>query len=170
MSETAEQKTKRKYAEALRAHKFSYQTCIFFPIKESRETNTQAASLLRDILRKNYKFPILWKLKHIHPKSSVIDYYEQHYGMEVTSHDWQAYVSIYSTEKLKGLAQILTASGINTIFATGIPAAMMSRFISKDALEHKVLAEANKKAKPHDLQISYAGDRIRRWGFINKPE
>lgn len=146
MSETSEDKSKRKYLSVLEGNEWGYQYSVFYDNPE------QSVELLGDMvtfkryLRRQYSNqPFLFRIQtHIHKEEKVL----------------QAFLTLFTTEKLTGfgdLADKAFPSPVNTMYQPLTDGKLASMIGSIE------------KQKLHDLSKLFGKVGQNRWGILNKP-
>ena len=143
MSETSEDKTKRKYLTVLRTHQWSYQHSIFYNDAE------QSHALLDDMVRFKQVLrrwcpdqPFLIRVQAL--KKGAVH---------------QAFLAIFTTAKVKNLQEIANKTFPATMNVVG-------RRLSAERLSQQ--ARVIEEAKPHDLSKLFDKAGINRWSVLNK--
>jgi hypothetical protein len=143
VSETSEEKTKRKYLTVLRGYEWSYQHSVFYNDPE------QSLGLLQDmpsfkqqLRRRCPDQPFLIRVQAL--KKGAVH---------------QAYLSIITTAKVDDLREIANKT---------FPATMnvLGKHLSVE--KHDQIARAIEKQKPHDLSKLFDKAGINRWSVLNK--
>lgn len=143
MSETSEEKTKRKYLTALRGYQWSYQHSVFYDDPE------QSLGLLKDMVsfkqmlrRRSPDQPFLIRVQAL--KKGAVH---------------QAFLSIITIAKVDDLGDIANKT---------FPAKMnvVGRRLSAERLSQQ--ARVIEEAKPHDLSKLFDKAGINRWSVLNR--
>lgn len=146
MSETSEDKTKRKYLAMLTDHQWSHRYSVFYANpKMSNKLLTDMVGF-KQALRKQY--PDQPFLIRIQTTTRGLN------GDKTL----QAYLTILTTarsENLKGVASKNFSSEVNVPSEKLLPAKLQS------------IASAIDTQKPHDLSKVFGDVRIRRWSVLN---
>lgn len=147
MSETSEDKSKRKYLKVLKENEWSYQYSVFY------DDPVQSVNLLDDMvafkryLRRQYKDqPFLFRIQtHMHKEKKVL----------------QALLTLFTTVKLTGFDELT-----NKAFPS--PMNTQSRRLTDDKLASMV--GSIEKQKSHDLSKIFNKVGQNQWGILNKPQ
>ncbi|WP_460094491.1 hypothetical protein [Pseudomonas sp. S2_B03] len=143
MSETSEEKTKRKYLTVLRGYQWSYQHSIFYKDAEQSHALLDDMVRFKQVLRRRCPDqPFLIRVQAL--KRGAVH---------------QAFLSIITTAKVEDLQEIA-----NNTF----PALMnvVGRRLSAERLSQQ--ASVIEEAKPHDLSKLFDKSGINRWTLLNK--
>lgn len=144
MSETSEEKTKRKYLTVLRGYQWSYQHSVFYDDPDQSHALLEHMVRFKQILRRRCPDqPFLVRIQTL-KKGSV---------------PHQAYLTIFTTKKVEDLRQMA-----NKVF----PATMNVLGKRLSAEKHDQIARAIEKQKPHDLSKLFDKVGINRWTLLNK--
>lgn len=148
MSETSEDKTKRKYLATLTNHHWSHQYSVFYD--NLALSNHLLADMVgfKQALRKQF------------PDQPFLIRIQTKVGNGRGDKTLQAYLMILTTarsEGLKGVADNAFSSEVNV---------MSDMKLAPEKLES--IASAIDKQKPHDLTKVFGDVRIRRWSVLNK--
>ncbi|AIG03749.1 Uncharacterised protein [Pseudomonas fluorescens] len=143
MSETSEDKTKRKYLTVLRDYQWSYQHSIFY--KDAEQSHALLGDMVKfkQVLRRRCPDqPFLIRVQAL--KKGAVH---------------QAFLSIITTAKVEDLEGIANKT---------FPAAMnvVGRRLSAERLSQQ--AHVIEEAKPHDLSKLFDKSGINRWSVLNK--
>lgn len=144
MSESSEEKTKRKYLTVLRGYQWSYQHSVFYNDPEQSHALLEHMVRFKQVLRRRCPDqPFLVRIQTL-KKGSV---------------PHQAYLTIFTTKKVEDLREMA-----NKVF----PAIMnvMGKKLSVEKLDQ--IARAIEKQKPHDLSKVLDKAGINRWTVLNK--
>ena len=144
MSETSEDKTKRKYLSVLRNYQWSYQHSIFYDDPKLSERLLEEMVPFKQRLRRQCsEQPFLVRIQ----------------TLKKGSNPHQAYLTIFTTKKVEGLKEMA-----NKVF----PATMnvMGKRLSGEKL--KQIADAIERHKPHDLSKIFGMTGINRWSILNR--
>lgn len=143
MSETSEEKTKRKYLAVLRGYRWSYQHSIFYDDPEQSHALLDHMVRFKQVLRKRCPDqPFLIRVQAL--KKGAVH---------------QAFLSIITTAKVEDLTEIA-----NKTFTAKMN--VVGRRLSAERLSQQ--ASVIEKAKPHDLSKLFAKSGINRWSVLNK--
>lgn len=146
MSESSEEKTKRKLSAFILNHAWTHQYSIFYEDNKEGQRLLQDSNKLKKSLKKRYPdlpFLVCYRTK-----------YNAQYG------GLQAYAIIFSTKKIKDMLGIAEGS-----FSASIR--YRNRKASRKRLESTARAIRNQRL--HDLE-RFFGRKIRRYSIINKSE
>ncbi|MDY7550440.1 hypothetical protein RGV59_06250 [Pseudomonas sp. FG1] len=144
MSETSEEKTKRKYLTVLRGYQWSYQHSVFYDKPEQSHALLEHMVKFKQVLRRRCPDqPFLVRIQTL--KKGAAPH--------------QAYLTIFTTKKVEDLQEMA-----NKVF----PAIMnvMGKRLSVEKLDQ--IARAIEKQKPHDLSKVLDKAGINRWSVLNK--
>lgn len=144
MSETSEEKTKRKYLSVLRGFQWSYQHSVFYDDPEQSHALLEHMVKFKQTLRRHRPDqPFLVRIQTLKKGSAP----------------HQAYLTIFTTKKVEDLREMA-----NKVF----PAIMnvMGKKLSVEKLDQ--IADAIEKQKPHDLSKLFDKAGINRWSVLNK--
>ncbi|NWA44704.1 hypothetical protein HX793_22280 [Pseudomonas reactans] len=147
MSETSQDKTKRKYLSLLREHQWSHQYSVFY------DDLTLSNRLLTD------KEPFLQSLRKQFPDQPFLVRIQTKAGNGRGDKTLQAYLMILTTARSDGLKEIVDESFTSTMNV------MSKKLVG---LKPYTIASAIEKQKPHDLHMVFGDIRIRRWSLLNK--
>lgn len=142
MSESSEDKTRRKFAKYLLHPRWAYQYSFFYEDPADSKSLLNDQKLFRQKLRR--KFPNQPFLVRVQTLKRA--------GREL-----QAYLTIYTTQKTEGMFELSERY---------FPVNVLYRQLTERRREvkaHKILTQ-----KPHDLTKLFGQVRIRRYGVINK--
>lgn len=142
MSESSEDKTRRKFAKYLLHPRWAYQYSFFYEDPADSKSLLDDQKLFRQELRR--KFPNQPFLVRVQTLKRA--------GREL-----QAYLTIYTTQKTEGMFELSEQY---------FPVNVLYRQLTERRREvkaHKILTQ-----KPHDLTKLFGQVRIRRYGVINK--
>lgn len=143
MSETSEEKTKRKYLTVLRGYQWSYQHSVFYDDPEqSLGLLDDMASFKQMLRRRCPDQPFLIRVQAL--KKGAVH---------------QAFLSIITTAKVEDLQGVANKA---------FPAKMnvVGRRLSAERLSQQ--ARVIEEAKPHDLSKLFDKAGINRWSVLNK--
>ncbi len=144
MSETSEEKTKRKYLTVLRGYQWSYQHSVFYDDPDQSHALLEHMVRFKQILRRRCPDqPFLVRIQTLKKGSAP----------------HQAYLTIFTTRKVEDLRQMA-----NKVF----PATMNVLGKRLSAEKHDQIARAIEKQKPHDLSKLFDKVGINRWTLLNK--
>ena len=145
MSESSEEKTKRKYLTVLRGYQWSYQHSVFYDDPEESHALLEHMVRFKQILRRRCPDqPFLVRIQ----------------TLKKGSDPHQAYLTIFTTKKVEGLREMA-----NKVFPTIMN--VMGKRLSAE--KHDQIARAIEKQKPHDLSKLFDKAGINRWSVLNKP-
>jgi hypothetical protein len=143
VSETSEEKTKRKYLTVLRGYEWSYQHSIFYDDPEQSLGLLKEMVSFKQMLRRRCPDqPFLIRVQGL--KKGAVH---------------QAFLSIITTAKVDDLVEIANKT---------FPAKMnvVGRRLSAERLSQQ--ASVIEEAKPHDLSKLFDKSGINRWTLLNK--
>ena len=143
MSETSEEKTKRKYLTVLRGYQWSYQHSVFYDDPEQSLGLLEDMASFKQMLRRRCADqPFLIRVQAL--KKGAVH---------------QAFLSIITTAKVDDLREIANKT---------FPAKMnvVGRRLSAERLSQQ--ARVIEEAKPHDLSKLFDKVGINRWSILNK--
>lgn len=143
MSETSEEKTKRKYLTVLRGYQWSYQHSVFYDDPEQSLGLLEDMASFKQMLRRRCPDqPFLIRVQAL--KKGAVH---------------QAFLSIITTAKVDDLREIANKT---------FPAKMnvIGRTLSVE--RHDSIARAIEKQKPQDLSKLFDKAGINRWSVLNK--
>ncbi|WP_448123656.1 hypothetical protein [Pseudomonas veronii] len=143
MSETSEEKTKRRYLAVLRGYQWSYQHSVFYDDPE------QSLGLLHDMA------PFKQMLRRRRPDQPFLIRVQALKKGAVH----QAFLSIITTAKVEDLRTIANKTFPATMNVVG-------RRLSVERLSQQ--ARVIEEAKPHDLSKLFDKVGINRWSILNK--
>lgn len=147
MSETSQDKTKRKYIALLKENQWSYQHSVFYDdLKLSNQLLTDKERFLQT-LRK--QFPDQPFLVRIQTKM----------GNGRGEKGLQAYLMILTTNRSDGFKEIADKSFASKMNVRSKPLVGLKPFTIADAINNQ---------KPHDLTRVFGDVRIKRWTLLNK--
>lgn len=144
MTESSEDKTKRKLSKLLQDHDWQHQHSIFYRDIEESINLIDNSNKLKRILKKKL------------PTSPFLICYRTLYRKDRGG--LQAYVTIFSTAQIKKFQKMAEEA-----FGSGI--ATRGRTLSPEKLQRTV--SALKTQKLHDLE-TFFGHRVKRYSVINK--
>lgn len=142
MSESSEDKTRRKFAKYLLHPRWTYQYSFFYEDPADSKSLIEDQKLFRQELRR--KFPNQPFLVRVQT-------------LKRPGREFQAYLTIYTTQKTEGMFELSEQY---------FPVNVLYRQLTERRREvkaHKILTQ-----KPHDLTKLFGQVRIRRYGVINK--
>lgn len=143
MSETSEEKTKRKYLTVLRDYQWSYQHSVFYDDPEQSLGLLEDMASFKQVLRRRCPDqPFLIRVQAL--KKGAIH---------------QAFLSIITTAKVDDLRDIANKTFPSTMNVVG-------RNLSPERLSQQ--AAVIETAKPHDLSKLFDKTGINRWTILNK--
>jgi len=143
VSESSEEKTKRKYLTVLRDYQWSYQHSVFYDDPEQSLGLLEDMASFKQMLRRRCPDqPFLIRVQAL--KKGAVH---------------QAFLSIITTAKVDDLREMA-----NKVF----PAVMnvLGKKLSVDKLDQ--IAKTIEKQKPHDLSKLFDKTGINRWSVLNK--
>jgi hypothetical protein len=143
VSETSEEKTKRKYLTVLRGYQWSYQHSVFYDDPERSLGLVKEMVSFKQMLRRRCPDqPFLIRVQAL--KKGAVH---------------QAFLSIITTAKVDDLVEIANKT---------FPAKMnvVGRRLSAERLSQQ--ASVIEEAKPHDLSKLFDKSGINRWTLLNK--
>lgn len=144
MSESSEEKTKRKYLAVLRGHQWSYQHSVFYDDPEqSHELLEHMVKFKQTLRRRCPDQPFLVRIQTLKKGSAP----------------HQAYLTIFTTKKVEGLRELA-----NKVF----PATMNVLGKRLSVEKHDSIATTIEKQKPQDLSKVFDKAGINRWSVLNK--
>lgn len=144
MSESSEEKTKRKYLTVLRGYQWSYQHSVFYDDPDQSHALLDHMARFKQVLRRRCPDqPFLVRIQTLKKGSAP----------------HQAYLTIFTTKKVEDLREMA-----NKVF----PAIMnvMGKKLSVEKLDQ--IAKAVEQQKPHDLSKLFDKVGINRWSVLNK--
>lgn len=144
MSETSEDKTKRKYLAVLRGYQWSYQHSVFYDDPEQSHALLDHMVRFKQVLRRRCPDqPFLVRIQTLKKGSAP----------------HQAYLTIFTIMKVEDLREMA-----NKVF----PATMnvLGKRLSAEKLDQ--IARAIEKQKPHNLSKLFDKAGINRWSVLNK--
>lgn len=144
MSESSEEKTKRKYLTVLRGYQWSYQHSVFYNDPEQSHALLEHMVRFKQVLRRRCPDqPFLVRIQTLKKGSSP----------------HQAYLTIFTSKKVDDLRELA-----NNVF----PAIMnvIGKKLSVEKLDQ--IARAIEKQKPHDLSKVLDRVGINRWSVLNR--
>lgn len=144
MSESSEDKTRRKFAKYLLDPRWVYQYSFFYDEPEYSKSLIEDQKLFRQELRR--KFPNQPFLVRVQT-------------LKRPGREFQAYLTLYTTQKTEGMFEVTDRYFL-------YPVTVLYRQLTERRREvkaHKILTQ-----KPHDLTKLFGKRRIRRYGIINK--
>lgn len=145
MSETSEEKTKRKYLAVLRGYRWSYQHSIFYDDPEQSHALLDHMVRFKQVLRRRCPDqPFLVRIQTLKKGSAP----------------HQAYLTIFTTKKVDGLREMA-----NKVF----PAIMNVRGKNLSLEKLDRIAQTIEEQKPHDLSKLFDKAGINRWSVLNRP-
>lgn len=144
MSESSEEKTRRKFAKYLLDPRWMYQYSFFYEEPEYSKSLIEDQKVFRQELRR--KFPNQPFLVRVQT-------------LKRPGREFQAYLTIYTTQKTEGMFEVSERyflAPVNVLY--------------RQLTERRREVKANKilTQKPHDLTKLFGQVRIRRYGVINK--
>lgn len=143
MSETSEEKTKRKYLTVLRGYQWSYQHSVFYDDPEQSLGLLEDMASFKQMLRRRCPDqPFLIRVQAL--KKGAVH---------------QAFLSIITTAKVDDLREIANKTFPATMNVVG-------RRLSAERLSQQ--ARVIEEAKPHDLSKLFDKAGINRWSVLNK--
>jgi len=143
VSESSEEKTKRKYLTVLRGYQWSYQHSVFYADSEQSHALLDDMVKFKQVLRRRCPDqPFLIRVQAL--KKGAVH---------------QAFLSIITTAKVDDLRDIAnkTFPATMNVVGRGLSAARLSQ-------QARVIEEA----KPHDLSKLFDKAGINRWSVLNK--
>lgn len=144
MSESSEEKTKRKYLAVLRGYQWSYQHSVFYDNPEQSHALLDHMVRFKQVLRRRCPDqPFLVRIQTLKKGSAP----------------HQAYLTIFTTKKVEDLREMA-----NKVFPTIMN--VMGKKLSVEKLDQ--IARAIEKQKPHDLSKVLDKTGINRWSVLNK--
>lgn len=144
MSETSEEKTKRKYLTVLRGYQWLYQHSVFYDDPDQSHALLEHMVRFKQILRRRCPDqPFLVRIQTLKKGSAP----------------HQAYLTIFTTKKVEDLREMA-----NKVF----PVTMNVLGKRLSAEKHDQIATAIEKQKPHDLSKLFDKAGINRWTLLNK--
>lgn len=144
MSESSEDKTRRKFAKYLLHPRWVYQYSFFYEEPEYSKTLIEDQKVFRQELRR--KFPDQPFLVRVQT-------------LKRPGREFQAYLTLYTTQKTDGMFEVSERyfpAPVNVLYRQ-----LTER--RREVKAHKILTQ-----KPHDLTKLFGEVRIRRYGIINK--
>ena len=143
MSETSEEKTKRKYLTVLRGCQWSYQHSVFYDDPEQSLGLLEDMASFKQMLRRRCPDqPFLIRVQAL--KKGAVH---------------QAFLSIITTAKVEDLQGIANKT---------FPAKMIVVGRTVSVEKHDSIARAIEKQKPQDLSKLFDKAGINRWSVLNK--
>jgi hypothetical protein len=143
VSESSEEKTKRKYLTVLRGYQWSYQHSVFYDDPEqSLGLLDDMASFKQMLRRRRPDQPFLIRVQAL--KKGAVH---------------QAFLSIITTAKVDDLREIANKTFPTTMNVVG-------RRLTPERLSQQ--ARVIEEAKPHDLSKLFDKAGINRWSVLNK--
>ncbi|ROL73773.1 hypothetical protein BK634_03335 [Pseudomonas chlororaphis] len=144
MSETSEEKTKRKYLAVFRDYEWSYQHSVFYDDPEESHALLEHMVRFKQVLRRRCPDqPFLVRIQTLKKGSAT----------------HQAYLTIFTTKKVEDLRKIA-----NKVFPSIMN--VMGKTLSVE--KHDQIARAIEKQKPQDLSKVFDKVGINRWTLLNK--
>lgn len=144
MSESSEEKTKRKYLTVLRGYQWSYQHSVFYDDPEQSHALLEHMVRFKQALRRRCPDqPFLVRIQTLKKGSAP----------------HQAYLTIFTTKRVEDLREMA-----NKVFPTIMN--VMGKRLSAE--KHDQIARAIEKQKPHDLSKLFDKAGINRWSVLNK--
>lgn len=144
MSESSEEKTKRKYLTVLRGYQWSYQHSIFYNDPNESHALLEHMVRFKQILRRRYpEQPFLIRIQTLKKGSAP----------------HQAYLTLFTSNKVEDLREIA-----NKVFPVTMN--VLGKKLSAEKLDQ--LAEAIDNQKPHDLSKVLNKAGINRWSVLNR--
>ena len=143
MSESSEEKTKRKYLTVLRGYQWSYQHSVFYDDPEQSLGLLEDMASFKQMLRRRCPDqPFLIRVQAL--KKGAVH---------------QAFLSIITTDKVDDMREIANKTFPATMNVVG-------RRLSAERLSQQ--ARVIEEAKPHDLSKLFDREGINRWSILNK--
>jgi hypothetical protein len=144
VSESSEEKTKRKYLTVLRGYQWSYQHSVFYDDPEQSLGLLEDMASFKQMLRRRCPDqPFLIRVQAL--KKGAVH---------------QAFLSIITTAKVDDLREIANKT---------FPAKMNVLGKTLSVEKRDQIARAIEKQKPHDLSKLFDRAGINRWSVLNKP-
>lgn len=144
MSETSEEKTKRRYLAVFRTYQWSYQHSVFYDDPEQSHALLDDMVKFKQVLRRRCPDqPFLVRIQ----------------ALKSRSRPHQAYLTIFTTKKVEGLRELA-----NKVF----PATMNVLGKTLSVEKHDSISRAIEKQKPQDLSKVFDKAGINRWSVLNK--
>jgi len=144
VSESSEEKTKRKYLTVLRGYQWSYQHSIFYNDPNESHALLEHMVRFKQILRRRYpEQPFLIRIQTLKKGSAP----------------HQAYLTLFTSNKVEDLREIA-----NKVFPVTMN--VLGKKLSAEKLDQ--LAEAIDNQKPHDLSKVLNKAGINRWSVLNR--
>lgn len=147
MSETTEDKTKRKYIALLKGNQWSHQYSVFY------DNLTLSNQLLTDKQR------FLQSLRKQFPGQPFLVRIQTKMGNGRGEKGLQAYLMILTTTRSDGFKEIVDKSFASKMNVISKPLVGLKPFTIADAINNQ---------KPHDLTRVFGDVRIKRWTLLNK--
>lgn len=148
MSETSEDKTKRRYLALLKGHQWSHQYSVFY------DDLMLSNQLLTD------KGPFLQTLRKHYPGQPFLVRIQTKMGNGRGDKELQAYLMILTTARSDGFKEIVDKTFTSVMNVISKPLVGLKPFTIADAINNQ---------KPHDLTKVFGDVRIKRWTLLNKP-
>lgn len=149
MSETSEEKTRRRYLALLTGNEWTYQYSVFYadPALSIQLLDEQIA--FKQKLRMQYSDqPFLIRI-------------QTKLGNGLGDKTLQAWLSVITTKPAQGFESILDATFSTPMNGPGRKLTRMKLYTAANAIS---------KQKPHDLKKLFGNIQIRRWTLLNKPK
>ena len=144
MSETSEDKTKRRYLAVLRGYQWSYQHSIFYADPEQSHALLDHMVRFKQTLRRRCPDqPFLIRVQTLNKWGRPL----------------QAYLTFFTTKKVEDLQEMA-----EKVF----PANMNVRGRTLSVEKHGTIARAIEKQKPQDLSKVFDKVGMNRWSVLNK--
>jgi hypothetical protein len=144
MSETSEDKSKRKYVKVLRDNQWSYQYSVFYENPEESVGLLDHMVKFKRCLKREYSgVPFLFRIQlHTHHSGEL-----------------QAFLTLFTIEKLKGFDELANKA---------FPSSMSTLYqrLTDEMLSSK--ASAILQQRPHSLSKVFSKEGQNRWGILNK--
>jgi len=144
LSETPEEKTKRKLSTLITDHQWTHQYSVFYREIENCPSLISDSNKLKKTLRTKY------------PESPFLVCYRTLYKKERGG--LQAYLTLFSTTKIYNFNKLANKAFESGVTGTGR---------ALDQEKQQRIASAIKNQKLHDLN-KYFGQKIRRYSLLNK--
>ncbi len=149
MSETSEEKTRRRYLALLTGNEWTMQYSVFYanPALSIQLLDDQIA--FKQKLRKEY------------PDQPFLIRIQTKLGNGLGDKTLQAWLSIITTKPVEGFESFLDKT---------FPVAMNGPGRKLNRMKLYTMTTALSKQKPHDLTKIFGDIRIRRWTLLNEPK
>lgn len=145
MSETSEEKTKRKYLAVLRGYQWSYQHSVFYNDAEQSHALLDDMVRFKQVLRRRCPDqPFLIRVQAL--KKGAVH---------------QAFLSIITTAKVEDIEGIANKTFPSVMNVRG-------RLLSAERLSQQ--GHVIEEAKPHDLSKLFDKAGINRWSVLNRSQ